>query len=257
MDPGAIYRPLSIATSVENDWGRWGPFWRSPLTLALETIDFLKKSANHKNLDLGPSWEVFFPLPSKKSKNWRFFWGHGALYAAIRDRRDRRQFEQFFRKFALRGRKFCRFFCDFFRTFRTAFESFPSTFRKVRKPAETCRKCSETAILAGHVGYPSNSLKVPKNRFFRDFRDFPDFCRFLQIFAILSSETCPEMCDSWTPKSRVFGIQNLNFPELSEHDSEGSNRCVNIWLRWIELDIFLSFLCAKKLKKYISLASTT
>ena len=38
--PGAIYRPLSIATLVENDWGRWGPFWRFPLTLALETMQF-------------------------------------------------------------------------------------------------------------------------------------------------------------------------------------------------------------------------
>ena len=38
--PGAIYRPLSITTLVENDWGRWGPFWRSPLTLALETVQF-------------------------------------------------------------------------------------------------------------------------------------------------------------------------------------------------------------------------
>ena len=35
--PGAIYRPLSIATLVENDWGRWGPFWQVRLTLALET----------------------------------------------------------------------------------------------------------------------------------------------------------------------------------------------------------------------------
>ena len=37
---GAIYRPLSIATSVENDWARGGPFSGSPLTLALETIEF-------------------------------------------------------------------------------------------------------------------------------------------------------------------------------------------------------------------------
>ena len=35
--PGPIYRPLSIATSVENDWGRWGPFSQVRLTLALET----------------------------------------------------------------------------------------------------------------------------------------------------------------------------------------------------------------------------
>ena len=38
--PGCTYRPLSIATSVENDWARGGPFWRSPLTLALETVRF-------------------------------------------------------------------------------------------------------------------------------------------------------------------------------------------------------------------------
>ena len=38
--PGPIYRPLSIATSVENDWGRWGPFWQVRLTLALETARF-------------------------------------------------------------------------------------------------------------------------------------------------------------------------------------------------------------------------
>ena len=37
---GAIYRPLSIATSVENDWGRGGPFSGSALTLALETARF-------------------------------------------------------------------------------------------------------------------------------------------------------------------------------------------------------------------------
>ena len=39
-DPGPIYRPLSITTSVENDWGRWGPFWQVRLTLALETARF-------------------------------------------------------------------------------------------------------------------------------------------------------------------------------------------------------------------------
>ena len=38
--PGATYRPLSIATLVENDWARGGPFWRSALTLALETVQF-------------------------------------------------------------------------------------------------------------------------------------------------------------------------------------------------------------------------
>ena len=71
--PGAIYRPLSIATSVENDWGRRGPFWRSPLTLALETVQFLKKIANQKNAQNCRKRYNFLLYPRKSRKKCVFF----------------------------------------------------------------------------------------------------------------------------------------------------------------------------------------
>ena len=67
------YRPLSIPGSVENDWGRGGPFWRSPLTLALETIEFWKKIANHKNRQNCRKSDIFFLYPRKTSKKCHFF----------------------------------------------------------------------------------------------------------------------------------------------------------------------------------------
>ena len=71
--PGATYRPLSIATSVENDWARGGPFWRSALTLALETVRFLKKSANHKIAQNCRKRYIFFLYPRKSRKIDDFF----------------------------------------------------------------------------------------------------------------------------------------------------------------------------------------
>ena len=71
--PGAIYRPLSIATSVENDWARRGPFWQVPLTLPLETIDFLKKIANHENPQNCRKRYIFLLYPKKWSKKCTFF----------------------------------------------------------------------------------------------------------------------------------------------------------------------------------------
>ena len=71
--PGATYRPLSIATSVENDWARGGPFWRSALTLALETVRFLKKIANHKNAQNCRKRYIFFLYPRKSRKIDDFF----------------------------------------------------------------------------------------------------------------------------------------------------------------------------------------
>ena len=71
--PGAIYRPLSIATSVENDWGRRGPFWRSPLTLALETVQFLKKIANQEIEQNCRKRYIFLLYPSKSRKKCIFF----------------------------------------------------------------------------------------------------------------------------------------------------------------------------------------
>ena len=71
--PGATYRPLSIATSVENDWARGGPFWRSALTLALETVRFLKKSANHKIAQNCRKRYIFFLYPPKSRKKCDFF----------------------------------------------------------------------------------------------------------------------------------------------------------------------------------------
>ena len=216
--PGAIYRPLSIATSVENDWGRGGPFWQTRLTLALETARFLKKSANHKNRDLGPSGEVLDPLPSEKSKKVRFFALRFAPISACIDHRQSR-FPALFFDFLASGDQ------NFVRNFRTFLG--PSGQLSERSDShlagsgQTCRNLPKCAPDSDSGWTRRIPFRQPKSALFRDFRDFADFsrfCRFLRFRAPNMVSKVSEKCDFWTSKISDFGVQNRNFPDFCGHD---------------------------------------
>ena len=186
---GAIYRPLSIATSVENDWARGGPFWRSALTLALETVRFLKKSANHKIAQNCRKRYIFFLYPRKSRKIDDFFASAARSMPPFATRRShgiQTKISTF-----LRGQKVPKF-CDFL------------------GPGQTCQTCqnrcpdSSWQVPGRSVGpagiavrtAPGRSCRVlaksARNRLFCDFCDFCDFCeilrflRFLQFFEIFA-----------------------------------------------------------------------
>ena len=260
-----IYRPLSIATSVENDWGRGGPFWRSRLTLPLETIKFWKKSANPKISRLTGKKDIFGPLPSKNLEKVRFFGLRELLCAAVCDRRSPRHTALFFDFFG--GSKKSDFF-GFFRIFRN--------LKKVdflasgQLSGQTCQTCQNRDF--GHLAGsepetygPSQTCQTCQNldfwpkvgflallRIFRIFQDFATFSGFVRISGF--SQLCGlfqkpvKKYDSGQLKTWRLRSPNLNFLDTS----------FDMWhVSWDHLcglaicAIFLSFLCAKKLEKYI------
>ena len=149
-------------------------------------------------------------------------------------------------------------FCDFLDF------SGSGTFRQIcQKVPESARKCS------GHDFWlPGRTpFKVPKNRkfrTFRDFRDFSDFLRFLRFFGFFRiwhfSPDLPESaksCDFWHPKSRHLRCQNFQiFWTFWTYVSNSDLVSIIPTIR-TTCAIFLSFLLAKKLKKYITSDATT
>ena len=271
MDPGAIYRPLSIATSVENDWARRGPFWRPPLTLALETIKFWKKSANPKISHSTGKKDIFFLYPRKSSKKCVFFASdlccmpRGAII-------DLHGIQHFFSIF-LGGQKSRNFrnFSDFSGPEKSRFFWLPTAVRtdlpnlpKSRLLARWLDLSLRRMVLAKPAKPAKISTFGQKSTFWR-FCDFSGFFGFFRICQDLSgfatfrtfadfSANLTKSTILDTSKPDVWGPKiSLLFGHLFRHAATHETACVGCDI----CAIFLSFLCAKKLEKYISLASTT
>ena len=178
-DP-CTYRPLSIPGSVENDWGRRGPFSRSPLTLALETIEFWKKSANHWNRQNCRKRYIFFLYPWKSLKNGVFFtaaeWNMPP-FATRRSHGIQTNFSDF-----LRSQNFEIFalFFDFPKSTKFMSDSKFLDFRLFRKS----RDFPDFSSGQGFWQVAYGSLQSAKNSTFLRFFGFLRFLWFLLIFAI-------------------------------------------------------------------------
>ena len=279
--PGAIYRPLSIATSVENDWGRWGPFSRSPLTLPLETIDFWKKSAIHKNAQNCRKRYIFFLYPKKSLKKCIFLPSEKRFLPSSATRRSygtQHIFVDFFQgpKCApdtkvgapdakVRIVRIVKNF-EIFRFFR---------FFAILRKSENFRFFSIFCGLACTLHKPPESQLFATFRGFVDFADFADFCKFLDFSGFrknrnfssfgsrswhvqnLAARTCLQVRHLWHSRQEFECPKVANFCVHAASES-WSFRVVSGLLSWrVVLAIFSNFWDVKKLKKYISLATTT
>ena len=191
-------------------------------------------------------------------ENRRFFCLRGAKSAVICDASFPRHTDQNFRFFGTSGSpKFCTFFGLFgtwFFGLRTASRPDFRTWPKSRFLALWLSGWRFWQVLYG-------SLQMAKKSTFLRFLRFLRFFRFFAIFSIFRDfpdfRTFPEICrkyDFWHLKTRLFEL--LKFQDFGTFWI--SFRHVSIWdfVCWY-VHIFLSFLATKKLKKYITLATTT
>ena len=279
--PGAIYRPLSIATSVENDWANGGPFSRSPLTLPLETIDFWKKSAIHKNAQNCRKRYIFFLYPQKSLKKCIFLPSEKWFLPSSATRRSygtQHIFVDFFQgrnchpdtkvgTLDAKSRivRIVKNF-DFFRFFR---------FFAILRKSENFRFFSIFCGLACTLHKPPESQLFATFRDFADFADFVDFCKFSDFSGFrknlnfssfgsrswhvqnLAARTCLQVRHVWHSRHEFEVSKSCNFCVHAASESWSFRVVSGLLLLEFVLAIFSNFWDVKKLKKYISLATTT
>ena len=201
----------------------------------------------------------------------RFFCLRFVLYAARSDHRSPRDTALFFGFFGgSKKSKFSEFF-GFFRTWKKSNFWLPTAVRTDLPNLPKSRLLArwlDLSLRRRVVAKPAKPAKIStfgqKSTFWR-FCDFSGFFGFFRIFQDLSGfatfRTFPDFSANLTKstildtsKPDVWGPKiSLLFGHPFRHAATHETACVGCDI----CAIFLSFLCAKKLEKYISLASTT